>query len=556
MRLSLRFLILGATFVAGPLAGERLEVRGRALTPDGRPAKARAELRPLASERDRGRAELGGGAATPPLAQADTDAEGGFLLTAPAPGLWRVTVRAAGHVPVELPALPVVEAGRSARGASRARPRAASVGPRRGRRAARRGVGGGHAGRSGPLPGQRRLAASAASRGHRRARGSRRSRADRRRSSKCGPSRPATPRERRRHGRRRPSRVGPRPGRRRADSRPPGKAARRRPRPGRQGPLAAGPDRTRRRASPRPASTGLPAGGAHRRGRDGGQPGRPRRARARPPALSAPAPVAIAGRVDRRPHPTATVGALVWRDAEPAHARVTAGDGTYRLTLSPRAAGWAHALAPGYVPELDSAGATSVDRSYVFALEPAARLTGKVVDESGAPVAGAEIVALADTQRSPRRRLGLAPPLAHARSRADGGFGLGRLALGHGLRLAHRAAGLRAARARAGPAQRLTAGGPSGVDARRRGHGASAERRPTPGAGRGGQSHSDRARLQRFIDSVTARSRGHGRARRASRVPALAPGLYKLRSRRAGSPPSSCLARGSLRREARRIWER
>ena len=121
-------------------------------------------------------------------------------------------------------------------------------------------------------------------------------------------------------------------------------------------------------------------------------------------------------------------GALVWRDAEPAHARVTAGDGTYRLTLSPRAAGWVHALAPGYVPELDSAGATSVDRSYVFALEPAARLTGKVVDESGAPVAGAEIVALADTQRSPRRSLGLAPPLAHARSRADGGFGLGRLA--------------------------------------------------------------------------------------------------------------------------------
>jgi hypothetical protein len=70
---------------------------------------ARVELRPVVSRFEAGLEELEGRPEPAPVARVAVDRMGRFRLSAPQIGLWRLVVEADGYVPMEIPALPVLE---------------------------------------------------------------------------------------------------------------------------------------------------------------------------------------------------------------------------------------------------------------------------------------------------------------------------------------------------------------------------------------------------------------------------------------------------------------
>ncbi|HEY0783333.1 MAG TPA: carboxypeptidase-like regulatory domain-containing protein [Thermoanaerobaculia bacterium] len=78
---------------------------------DGQPlAAARLELRPVLSQYEMGVREADGAGELPPEAEAASGKDGRFIVTAPRAGMWTVTVRAAGCVPMRLALLPLLQA--------------------------------------------------------------------------------------------------------------------------------------------------------------------------------------------------------------------------------------------------------------------------------------------------------------------------------------------------------------------------------------------------------------------------------------------------------------
>jgi protocatechuate 3,4-dioxygenase beta subunit len=105
-----RALLLTLLCAAPVPADTGLAVDGRAVGLDGRGLDgARVELRPVLSRYEQGVRESEGTGEPPPDVTAVTREDGRFRLAAPRPGMWTVTVRAAGSVPVRLPLLPLLE---------------------------------------------------------------------------------------------------------------------------------------------------------------------------------------------------------------------------------------------------------------------------------------------------------------------------------------------------------------------------------------------------------------------------------------------------------------
>lgn len=107
----LAFLLLAIISSPSPSHAAGLRVRGQVLRPDGTvPATAHIALQPIeASYAAAHRVLSGGDLEPPPAASVTVDAAGRFALTAPSPGLWRLVIRAAGHVPLRREPLAVVE---------------------------------------------------------------------------------------------------------------------------------------------------------------------------------------------------------------------------------------------------------------------------------------------------------------------------------------------------------------------------------------------------------------------------------------------------------------
>lgn len=101
--LSCLCLIPSAAFAAGT------PIRGRLLDSSGAPlAKARVRLVPVASAHAAGRLELDGKGEPELAASAESGADGGFRLEAPEPGMWRVIAGGEGLVPQEAWAMPLL----------------------------------------------------------------------------------------------------------------------------------------------------------------------------------------------------------------------------------------------------------------------------------------------------------------------------------------------------------------------------------------------------------------------------------------------------------------
>ncbi|HEX3529303.1 MAG TPA: carboxypeptidase-like regulatory domain-containing protein [Thermoanaerobaculia bacterium] len=107
-------LLLSCAVLCGVAAhaegSQNIEIDGRVIGADGQAiAGARVELRPALSRYDMGVREADGAAELPAEAETASGADGRFTLAAPRAGMWTVTVRAAGCVPVRLPFLPFLE---------------------------------------------------------------------------------------------------------------------------------------------------------------------------------------------------------------------------------------------------------------------------------------------------------------------------------------------------------------------------------------------------------------------------------------------------------------
>ena len=99
-----------AAAVAAAVAGGGIDVRGRVVATGGAPAEGvRVELVPLLAEQERAALRLSGRLDAEPVGSTRTDADGRFLLAAPAEGTWKVVVRADGAVPLEAPLAPLLE---------------------------------------------------------------------------------------------------------------------------------------------------------------------------------------------------------------------------------------------------------------------------------------------------------------------------------------------------------------------------------------------------------------------------------------------------------------
>jgi hypothetical protein len=70
---------------------------------------AEIELRPAVEDYAAARRRLDGGTPAPPLASAQPDRTGAFVLVAPGPGCYRVSLRAPGYLPIDLVLAPLVE---------------------------------------------------------------------------------------------------------------------------------------------------------------------------------------------------------------------------------------------------------------------------------------------------------------------------------------------------------------------------------------------------------------------------------------------------------------
>jgi hypothetical protein len=98
---------------SGTETREALRITGRMELPAGAaPVEAKGaeiELRPAVEDYAAARRRLVGGTPAPPLASALPDGTGAFVLVAPGPGCYRVSIRAAGYLPIDLVLAPLVE---------------------------------------------------------------------------------------------------------------------------------------------------------------------------------------------------------------------------------------------------------------------------------------------------------------------------------------------------------------------------------------------------------------------------------------------------------------
>jgi len=102
--------LLVLALLAPPAAAAGIEARGTVAAADGSPfAGALVSLVPVQSSYEWGRMVLGGRAYPEPAATAKSDASGRYRLAPPSAGLWLVTVEAPGHVPLQSAPLALVE---------------------------------------------------------------------------------------------------------------------------------------------------------------------------------------------------------------------------------------------------------------------------------------------------------------------------------------------------------------------------------------------------------------------------------------------------------------
>ncbi|HEV2845430.1 MAG TPA: carboxypeptidase regulatory-like domain-containing protein, partial [Thermoanaerobaculia bacterium] len=105
--LGLLLLLLPVALVAAV----PLDVRGTVRGPDGRPlAGAQVDLLPLRSNLETSRGLLAGAGGPEPVASVRSDSLGRFAAPAPGTGVWKVTVKAEGFVPMQYSPLPVANA--------------------------------------------------------------------------------------------------------------------------------------------------------------------------------------------------------------------------------------------------------------------------------------------------------------------------------------------------------------------------------------------------------------------------------------------------------------
>ncbi len=104
-------LSLGGWDAAGAVPVEaRVEIRGTVLTPGGAgQAGVTVRLEPVLDDRERGLRALAGHDGPEAVDEYRTREDGGFLLVAPGPGMWRVVMEAPGRVPVERRLVPIFE---------------------------------------------------------------------------------------------------------------------------------------------------------------------------------------------------------------------------------------------------------------------------------------------------------------------------------------------------------------------------------------------------------------------------------------------------------------
>jgi protocatechuate 3,4-dioxygenase beta subunit len=109
-RLFATLALAALPLIATPALGQTIPLTGLVTDSDGRPV---AEARVLLFEQEDAYAEasrlLEGRLEPEPAATAATDEAGRYRLAAPGPGMWRLAVRAAGHVPVDFFLTPLVE---------------------------------------------------------------------------------------------------------------------------------------------------------------------------------------------------------------------------------------------------------------------------------------------------------------------------------------------------------------------------------------------------------------------------------------------------------------
>jgi hypothetical protein len=135
-----------------------------------------------------------------------------------------------------------------------------------------------------------------------------------------------------------------------------------------------------------------------------------------------------AGQVRRDATGQPLAGALVWTGADPGAFSLTGAEGAFRIPVPRGSSFWIEAHAPGLLPHraMLHAQRTSSGRAPTLRLQRPGEIVGRVVDGSGAPIAGAWVSAgpppRPDTADLPRRE-----PLAGISTGADGSFLLGRL---------------------------------------------------------------------------------------------------------------------------------
>ena len=129
-----------------------------------------------------------------------------------------------------------------------------------------------------------------------------------------------------------------------------------------------------------------------------------------PAIFNLPTPRSLVGEVVDASSRAALAGAWIWSRQDPAAFVRSGATGSFSLPLASSPAGLQiAAAAPDYLPELENLGdELTAAEAPIFALEPAARLHGLVVDGDGHAVADARIEARLAARRSPARPMAAA----------------------------------------------------------------------------------------------------------------------------------------------------